>query len=129
MAQGKKAPKELDDLATQYPAVVLAKMFNVTAQTISNARKRQNASRNPKRSKKCVRSACYAVRNALRSGKLVRPKCCESCGGKETFNKRGYSLLEAHHDDYSKPLEVRWLCKTCHRHWHQYNDAKNTEAS
>lgn len=30
---------------------------------------------------------------------------CEKCGATKT---------EAHHDDYSKPLEVRWLCKTHH---------------
>lgn len=42
---------------------------------------------------------------ALRIGKLKRG-LCEVCGDKDT---------EAHHDDYSKPLEVRWLCYTHHR--------------
>jgi hypothetical protein len=31
---------------------------------------------------------------------------CENCGSTES--------LERHHDDYTKPLEVRTLCKICH---------------
>lgn len=47
-----------------------------------------------------------AVANALRDGRLIRPKHCECCG---------LALrLQGHHDDYSRPLEVRWLCKPCH---------------
>lgn len=42
--------------------------------------------------------------------------CCEKCG--ET-------CTEAHHDDYSKPLEIRWLCKKCHMEWHRFNKAKH----
>ena len=49
-----------------------------------------------------------AVRRALDRGDLQRPECCEECGGDST-------RIEAHHDDYSKPLEVRWLCVYCHR--------------
>ena len=46
-----------------------------------------------------------AVGNAVRDGRLTREPC-EACGTTER--------VEAHHDDYSKPLEVRWLCKAHH---------------
>jgi hypothetical protein len=38
-----------------------------------------------------------------RRGKLI-PEPCECCGAKE---------VEKHHDDYSKPLGVRWICRAC----------------
>jgi hypothetical protein len=47
-----------------------------------------------------------AVRNALRSGALIRPERCEEC--------TEAAPLEGHHYDYSKPLDVRWLCRRCH---------------
>jgi hypothetical protein len=46
--------------------------------------------------------------NAIKLGKLVRQPC-EVCGVEPT---------EAHHEDYSKPLEVRWLCPKHHRDVH-----------
>ena len=49
---------------------------------------------------------------AVKSGKLIRQPC-ECCGKK---------LVEAHHDDYAKPLEVRWLCKIHHRAFHFVGD-------
>lgn len=52
-------------------------------------------------------AARQAVWRAIyRTGKLVRPSICESCGKP--------CRPEAHHDDYSKWLEVRWLCRSCH---------------
>jgi hypothetical protein len=48
--------------------------------------------------------ARWRVKSALRSGKLKRQPC-EVCGAKNS---------QAHHDDYSKPLEVRWLCPAHH---------------
>lgn len=45
---------------------------------------------------------------AIRSGALIR-KPCEVCGAIKT---------EAHHDDYSKPLDVRWLCRKHHLEHH-----------
>lgn len=49
-----------------------------------------------------------ATSNAIRTGKLVR-KPCEVCGEAKS---------EAHHDDYTKPLDVRWLCRVHHMEHH-----------
>ncbi len=51
-----------------------------------------------------------AVERALVSGKLVKPKRCQSCGKK--------SPVDGHHADYAKRLEVRWLCRRCHNNIH-----------
>ncbi len=51
------------------------------------------------------------VAMAITSGALVAG-CCEDCG--ET-------KAQAHHDDYSKPLTVRWLCAYHHSQWHKLN--------
>lgn len=45
---------------------------------------------------------------AVRTGKLVRPESCSSCSN---MGKR----IEAHHEDYSRPYDVVWLCPKCHR--------------
>lgn len=47
-----------------------------------------------------------------------RPAVCEECG-ESPKDKHGKPRLEGHHDDYTKPLAVRWLCGPCHRHWHR----------
>lgn len=46
-----------------------------------------------------------AVGNAIRDGRLDKQPCA-TCG--ETRNVRGF------HPDYSRPLEVTWLCAKCH---------------
>lgn len=46
------------------------------------------------------------VNKAILSGKIVRPKGCTRCGSS--------GKIEAHHPDYSKPLEVEFLCTKCH---------------
>lgn len=52
--------------------------------------------------------AQLAARNAVSRGTLIKAPC-EVCGT---------DRVHAHHDDYSKPLEVRWLCPLHHRHIH-----------
>lgn len=60
------------------------------------------------------------VNNGLRDGKIHRPDACESCGTQ--------GIVHAHHDDYLKPLDIRWLCPICHYSWHQINgEGKNGE--
>lgn len=51
------------------------------------------------------------VNNAIRNGRLVRPIECSCCGIK--------CKPHGHHDDYSKPLDVRWLCSKCHNDFHR----------
>lgn len=55
------------------------------------------------------------VKWALTSGRIVRPNQCERCGQNPGTGRDGRSLLHAHHHDYSKPLDVEWLCVKCHR--------------
>lgn len=50
-----------------------------------------------------------AVSNALRDGRL-RKGPCALCGSKKR--------VQGHHPDYSKPLEVTWLCEPCHKRHH-----------
>ena len=49
------------------------------------------------------------VRDAIRHGKMVKPTVCECCKTETPAH-----LLDGHHHDYDKPLEVRWLCRSCH---------------
>jgi len=54
------------------------------------------------------------VQEAIRLGVLVKQPCI--CGEKDSLG---------HHPDYSKPLEVVWLCDPCHKIIHQYEREKN----
>jgi len=52
-----------------------------------------------------LRDASRAAATAARRKGILVPQPCERCG--ET-------KVEMHHEDYSKPLEVVWLCHRCH---------------
>lgn len=63
------------------------------------------------------RSAHIQVGNALRGG-ILRKGPCEVCGTSQQ--------VVGHHDDYDRPLSVRWLCETHHKEWHrEHGEAKN----
>jgi ribosomal protein S27AE len=51
----------------------------------------------------CARAKLYY---AVKKGIVTRPSICDKCGCS--------GHIEAHHTDYTKPLEVVWLCKRCH---------------
>ena len=50
-----------------------------------------------------------AVSNAVRDGRLKKQPCA-ICGTEEH--------VHAHHKDYAKPLDVKWLCAKCHHRVH-----------
>ena len=57
-----------------------------------------------KHKRQCRLLVYYAVQVGL----LTRTPC--PCGNPDT---------EAHHEDYSKPLKVEWLCRPCHQKIHK----------
>lgn len=52
---------------------------------------------------------------ALRDGTLHKPTHCEQC-----FRREPPKRIHGHHDDYRKPLDVRWLCPPCHAKAHTF---------
>lgn len=60
------------------------------------------------------------LNKAVREGNILRPERCESCACR--------GRIEGHHVDYGRPLDVVWLCKSCHKETmkchHPLNHAK-----
>lgn len=72
--------------------------------------------------KKAIQSPCISddmarriVRSAIERGDLIRPDTCKWCGKNPGKARDGRSLIQAHHADYSKPLEIEFICVQCHR--------------
>lgn len=59
------------------------------------------------------RRARYAVRRAIQKGDLHRDPCAV-CGRTELYGKP----VDAHHEDYTRPLDVIWLCRFHHVQLH-----------
>ena len=70
------------------------------------ARRMREYRRDPKLRMK--HEARWQANHALRSGRIKKMPCIK-CGSIKS---------EMHHPDYFKPLEVIWLCRTCHRAEH-----------
>ena len=62
--------------------------------------KLRSTAKHPERNQARVIFAC-----AIRAG-VIKRGCCEFCGNPKT---------EGHHENYDRPLDVRWLCKEHHR--------------
>lgn len=64
-----------------------------------------------RRNNKIARQKAYARVLAMKrfeNGIIVKENC-RLCGSPDS---------EMHHGDYSKPLDVSWLCKKCHHEFH-----------
>ncbi len=57
-------------------------------------------------------NARLSLNYSVRHGLIKKPKKCSVC-------KNALGRIEAHHKDYSKPLEVVWLCSVCHGKKHR----------
>ncbi len=57
------------------------------------------------------RRATSMINIRVQRGTMKRPDACSQCA-------RTDLKIEGHHDDYTKPLVVRWLCTSCHDNHH-----------
>ncbi len=57
------------------------------------------------------RAAHVLLGSAIKRGDVEKPDVCQECGAG--------GRIHGHHEDYSKPLEVDWLCATCHAKRHK----------
>jgi hypothetical protein len=71
------------------------------------------------------RQAAYLVDRALANGELTKPAGCQECGAEagqprgirhwadRAWRRGAITMVEAHHADYGRPLDVVWLCGPC----------------
>ncbi len=74
-------------------------------------RKRDREASRKRNKKTPAIMARQRLNSAVMAKKITVPSRCSECNGRHK--------LTAHHGDYSKPLNVEWLCYECHgrRHW------------
>ncbi len=94
----KKHKKEHKERTEKYRKTELGKQSSIR-------RARTQMGKNPEKWK-----ARQNLRNAVYRGKIKKLPC-EVCGDVK---------VQAHHDDYSKPFEVKWLCSFHHKQLHGY---------
>lgn len=79
--------------------------------TIPNLRS-ETRQTNWRRANPAKYSAHLAVQQAISTGALTKA-ACEVCGADK---------VDAHHDRYDQPLNVRWLCRRHHVKLHYYGE-------
>ena len=62
-----------------------------------------------------------ALSNAIRCRRVIRAEACWHCGSTER--------IEGHHVDYSRPLDVIWLCRSCHCKAHRQTTLSERQAA
>ena len=61
------------------------------------------------------KSAAHSkLNNAVARGDIVRPSDCSRCGVEPVPRN-----IQGHHPDYNKPLDVEWICRSCHGEEHR----------
>ena len=59
------------------------------------------------------------LRTEIKAGRISKPCTCDDC--RQQFS---IAMIHGHHEDYSKPLEVNWLCPQCHADRHKKEDSR-----
>lgn len=85
-------------LDSQIPRGTICRMFNIDHSQLAHIIHRRK------------RLSNALLNNRIRSGDIKRPGKCSACGAE--------CQPEAHHNDYSRPLDVEWLCRKCHQKRH-----------
>lgn len=100
----RKLSKSPEWVAKERERCRIKSALNRKKETPAEAKRRTRRWRkkNPEKHK-----AHYVVANAMRHGRIKKPKKCQRCGVPT-------AKLDKHHQDYSKPLEVIFVCKPCH---------------
>lgn len=97
-------------ITTSYPSAIRSGRRTACAWCVESRRResREALRSHPYWRTRHLRDRAHeAYTAALRSGELVRADECERCGARDT-------QIVGHHEDYSKPLDVMWLCHPCH---------------
>lgn len=83
---------------------------------------------------RAMKRAHNRVQRAVKRGLIKRPDACELCGKVPEKTAAGRSGIQGHHHKgYQFPLDVQWVCGTCHsredklRHGEGRPGAKFTE--
>lgn len=108
--------KMLDDKLTE--TLLLVGGILISRRKIKKISRQRARRRNARLTNKDARLKANAIlRQAVNRGEIVRPGKCEKCGRRPHM-----TVLNGHHPDYSKPLDVQWLCDSCHGIVHEVED-------
>ena len=108
----------------------VAEFYDVTRQSMWDVLRRRGVKSHPQKKygddNHFYRGGSFAddgahrlTERAIKRGILI-PQPCEVCGTTGVMAD-GRNIIQAHHDDYNKPLAVRWLCQEHHHEWHKSN--------
>ena len=97
------------------PIPFLDRVKNPTPKQISNAKWQANPLN------KVKKQAHRAVAAAISKGIIKKPLACSQCSAD--------CKPKAHHEDYSKPLEVLWLCDSCHMKKHPFRSPRQPKST
>jgi hypothetical protein len=107
-------PKQKGDITIHLP-----ESYNKTLIIEEKERQRENLLAKDNRIYNELKRKCYRVYNHAIDHEIIKKNSCEICGQEEK--------VHGHHFDYTKPLEIAWLCPKHHGEVHtRINQSKET---